>query len=195
MPIFFKSPLLSSDIVVNKLVGLKELFMQEEQVQIYKQSGKNGLMGEMENELPQEGTVQRVRAYVVGFVPDLIVGIEREGSWYLPGGVVEGDGTPPGFAKGEHLGPLAHHIRHQTGLALTRLSKAVSLALYPGERGPEVTVLYPAEAKGDLTRGTRLDPLHLPEFAPVCGEPADAIAQFVRRKAPSIWTRILKRPR
>ncbi len=156
--------------------------MQKEQVQRYnKQSGKNDLGGEKER--PLKGTAQLVRAYVIGFAPDLIVGLERDGLWYLPGGIVEGEGTPPGFVQGEHFGPLAHHIHNQTGLVLTHLSDAISVVMHPYEGGVDfdVTILYVAGAEGDLTRGTRLDPQNLPEFAPNCGEPADAITQFVCR--------------
>ncbi len=127
-----------------------------------------------------QATVQVVRAFIVCFVPDLVVGLQgQDGQWYLPGGIVEGVGCPQGFPPGDHYYPLEWYVRGQTGLELTGLSDALQMGIYPGEREFEATILYAGQATGILWQGTRLDYRNLPQFAPVCINPAELIARFL----------------
>ena len=129
------------------------------------------------------GTVQVVSAYICGFAPDLVVGIQREGLWYLPGGVVEGPDAPKGLSSSSHFYPLEQYVKQQTGLQLTDLSDAVQVGMYDLSTGIGVTVLYVGKATGKLRFGQRLAVDVLPEFAVKGIDPRDAIQKIFKGKS------------
>jgi hypothetical protein len=128
---------------------------------------------------PQERIV-RVHAYIAGFLPDLVVGFQKDGNWYLPGGVVEGNPFKANFphTSQEHFYPLANYVKQQTGLVLTGLSDALQLTISHLPGGPEATIIYVGGASGELTSGQRLDLNNLPLFAVECGDPKAIIEKF-----------------
>ena len=131
--------------------------------------------------LDPKAKVFLVRAFLVALEPRLVIGIQHEGKWYLPGGIVEGPGTPPGMPRGSHFEPLAWHLMEQTGLQLTGLSDGVGVGIFPGPNGPEVTVLYLGRAAGTQTGGTQFVLESLPEFAAICAVTPDQIRNLCSR--------------
>src|SRR5687767_1508228 len=87
---------------------------------------------------PVDPICRTVYGYVLGFTgAPAVLGAERRvlaikegGLWQLPGGPVEGEGTPdasahltpPTSADPLRFGPLAVHVLNQTGLVLEHLS-------------------------------------------------------------------------
>lgn len=131
--------------------------------------------------LDPKAKVYLVRAFLVALDSGLVIGIQREGEWYLPGGIVEGPGTPDGVPRGSHFEPLAQHLLSQTGLRLTGLSDAVGLGMFPAPDGVEATVLYVASATGEQTEGTQFSLDALPEFAKICAVTHDQIRNLCGR--------------
>ncbi len=132
-----------------------------------------------------QARIVRVHAYIAGFLPDLVVGYQKDGKWYLPGGVVEGPSLQSSFpnAPQGHFYPLANYVKQQTGLILTGLSDAQQLTISHLPGGPEATVIYFGRASGQLSSGQRLDLNALPEFAAECGEPK-AVIEKLKQSAP-----------
>ena len=113
--------------------------------------------------------IQIVRAFIIGFMPDAVIGFKDNEQWYLPGGQVEHAGGT------DHLPYLVDYVREQTGLQLTGLSEAVAVSMNKTGVGAELAVFYLGQAEGTLTRGQALDPKQLPDFSPIC---RDAVASI-----------------
>jgi len=122
-----------------------------------------------------------VRAFLVALEPGVVIGIQLEGQWFLPGGIVEGPGRPEGTARDSHFEPLAWHLMKQTGLQLTGLSDAVGVGLFPVPNGAELTVLYVGSVTGKQTEGTQFLPHSVPEFAKICAVSKDQIRTLCSR--------------
>ncbi len=131
--------------------------------------------------LDPKAKVLLVRAFLVALDPGLVIGIQRDGEWYLPGGIVEGPGTPDGVPRGSHFEPLAQHLLSQTGLRLTGLSDAVGLGMFPAPDGVEATVLFVGKATDAQTGGTQFSLDSLPEFAKICAVTHDTIRNLCSR--------------
>jgi hypothetical protein len=132
-------------------------------------------------DLDPNAKVYLVRAFLVALVPGLVIGIQREGEWYLPGGIVEGPGMPEGMLPEQHFESLAWYLMEQTGLQLTGLSDAIGVSMLPASEGVEVTVLYAGSATGTQTGGTQFSPDSLPEFAGICTVTQDQIRSICSR--------------
>lgn len=122
----------------------------------------------------------RVYAYIAGFLPDIVVGFQKDGQWYLPGGIVEGNPVLDKFPQTSqaHFYLLANYVKQQTGLILTGLSDAQQLTISNLPEGQVATVIYVGTASGEVKKGERLDLYNLPEFAVECGSPQDTIEKF-----------------
>lgn len=131
---------------------------------------------------PPGSKIQRVYAFIAYFQPDLVVGLQRDGEWYLPGGILEGKKDSAGVSGtgSSVFSELASYIKQQTGLTLTSLSKGLQIMMRQVEDGAELIVLYAGRATGDLSGGARLAVEALPNFAPVCGEPEKLIRELVK---------------
>jgi hypothetical protein len=154
---------------------------------------------------PSERLCQVVYGFVLGLHPNTVLGIEREDGWYLPGGVVEGRGTPDGapIPESEYCGdpvrfaPLAWHVKQQTGLDLVGLSAPFQVVFSNIEDGIAVTMLYIGKAVGTQTGGTVIESDRIPEFAPLCGVKRDQIERFLKGlnpiappTPPTLWQKI-----
>jgi hypothetical protein len=132
-------------------------------------------------DLDPNAKVCLVRAFLVALDPGLVIGIQRDGKWYLPGGIVEGPGMPEGMLPEQHFKTLAWYLMEQTGLQLTGLSDAIGVSMLPASEGVEVTVLYAGSVTGRQTRGTRFSLESLPEFASICAVTQDQIRSICGR--------------
>jgi hypothetical protein len=140
----------------------------------------NSLDPALRARLPK-GKIEVVYEFLLGFVPNVVVAIERDRKWYLPGGVVEGLGEPTGCTDGQHFQPLVSHVKKQTGLDLVGISKEViAVSIFEGELGPSVSVVYVGKATGKRTGGELVDINAIPEFASVCPVNADQIRAFLQ---------------
>jgi hypothetical protein len=136
----------------------------------------------------QEMRFARVYAYIAGFLPDLVIGFQKDGQWYLPGGVVEDNPVLKNFPQTSqaHFYLLANYVKQQTGLVLTGLSDAQQLTIREMPEGREATVIYIGTVSGEVKKGERLDLNNLPEFAIECGSPQNTIEKF---KQPALKAR------
>jgi len=152
---------------------------------------------------PAKKVVKVVYGYILGLQPNTVIGIQRDGKWFLPGGAVEGDGAPEGVERVplEHDGDpvrsaaLAWHLKQQIGLRLVRLGRPFQVMTYDIEEGLAIAMLYLASAEGERTGGSLIASAHLPEFAPEMGVQPDQIRRFLNGQDPiptqvSLWQRI-----
>jgi hypothetical protein len=140
-----------------------------------------------------------VYGYVLGFTDQhLVLGIQQGGLWQLPGGPVEGDDTPDASdvvvpsdsADPLRFGPLALHIRNQTGLTLERLSPVFAVNTHPPVGGYfDMSLFYLATASGQRTGGTPLSSSNLPSFSADCPAEPAMIRAFLRTGNPLTKTR------
>jgi hypothetical protein len=152
-----------------------------------------------------EPVCRTVYGYVLGFTDSRqVLGIELSGQWQLPGGPVEGEGTPqaaaiavpPDCADPLRFGPLAIHVAEQTGLVLTDLSPPFAVNMHPAEDGHfDLSIYYLANACGERTGGVPLAGSQLPQFAPQCPAEPAMIRAFLRTgdplAQPTWWQRWL----
>jgi hypothetical protein len=160
---------------------------------------------------PAQRTCQVVYGFVLGFAPNTVLGIEREGGWHLPGGPVEGRGAPgdvsspelesngdpvrsAGLAWHVRSAALAWHVKQQTGLDLVRLSEPFQVMISDIEDGIAVTMLYLAQAAGTRTGGTPIESGRIPEFAPICGVSRRQVERYLKGlnpvEMPTLWQKI-----
>lgn len=152
---------------------------------------------------PAKKVVKVVCGYILGLQPNMVIGVQRDGKWLLPGGPVEGDGAPVGVAHVplEHDGDpvrsaaLAWHLKQQTGLQLVRLSRPFQVMTYDIEDGLAIAMLYLASAEGERTGGSLVTSVNLPEFAIEIGVRPEQIRRFLNGQDPSttpvsLWQRI-----
>ena len=128
----------------------------------------------------QDEKIVKVHAYLAGFLPDLIIGIQKDGIWYLPGGIV--NGIPRSFPDSSqvHFYTLANYLKQQTGLILTGLTDAQQLTFTHFPTGTEATILYFGSATGEISNGVKLDINNLPDFAVECGNPRGTIEKLMQ---------------
>ena len=152
---------------------------------------------------PAKKVVKVVYGYILGLQPNTVIGVQRDGKWFLPGGPVEGDGAPTGVApvQLEHDGDpvrsaaVAWHLKQQTGLRLVRLSRPFQVMTYDIEDGLAIAMLYLASAEGGRTAGSLVTSEQLPEFAAEMGVQPEQIRRFLNGQDPtrtpvSLWQRI-----
>ena len=127
----------------------------------------------------EAGGWRRVYAYIASFAPDVVVGIQRDGAWYLPGGLIQHDNDITGFPQTgpKHFDELVGYVYEQTGLTLLGLTDAEQIALVRVADGKELRILYRARAAGPLSKGVRLNLSRLPKFHESCGEPESLLGQ------------------
>ena len=138
----------------------------------------DSLSPEVRARLP-EGKIVVVYGFLLGFLPNTVIAVRQGDDWLLPGGAVEGPGTPEGTDDGQHFRALAWHVARQTGLELMGLSNAIAVSIFEGELGPSVAVLYVGSARGKRTQGSLVDPHSIPDFAAICPVDAEQIRQFI----------------
>lgn len=142
---------------------------------------------------PEDYRCGAVHGYVLLFLPDRITVVERDGEYYLPGGVIPGvldiDGFPNTGPR--HFYPMADYVREQTGLILTDLSDAVQIIMSPLTAHFELSVFYLAYAEGRQTRGTPTLRTDLPRLHYTCDDPSEMIerhqiseGEYKRRRMP-----------
>jgi hypothetical protein len=149
-----------------------------------------------------EPTVQVVYGYVLGFQPNTVIGLERDGAWLVPGGPVEGVGAPTGIgpANLEYDGDpvrsaaLAWHVKQQTGLTLARLSRPFQVKIYDIPNAKAISMLYLAVASGEQIGGKVVVAGAIPQFAAETGINPEQVRRFLAGKdpvlPPSLWQRI-----
>src|SRR5262249_10928499 len=136
---------------------------------------------------PAKKVVKVVYGYILGLQPNTVIGVQRDGKWFLPGGPVEGADAPEGVdhAPLKHDGDpvrsaaVAWHLKQQTGLRLVRLSRPFQVMTYDIEDGLAIAMLYLASAEGERTGGSLVTSAHLPEFAPEMGVQPEQIRRFL----------------
>lgn len=149
-----------------------------------------------------EQTVQVVNGYVLGFHPNTVIGVQRDGGWFVPGGPVEGIGAPTGVAPAElevdgdpvRSAALAWHVKQQTGLTLSRLSQPFQVMIYDIPDAKAIAMLYLALAEGEPRAGQVIDAAAIPEFAPETGIQREQVRRFLAGQdpvvPPSFWQRV-----
>jgi hypothetical protein len=122
-----------------------------------------------------------VYGYVLGFegAQRTVLGVQRRGEWFLPGGPVEGLGVPdcsaihvaPDCGDPLRFAPLAFHVREQTGLEIVRVGGPFAVNMHPAHGDSfEVSLFYLAVATGQQTRGVLFSadtPPHFADISPV----------------------------
>src|SRR5262245_225961 len=88
-----------------------------------------------------EPRCRTVFGYVLGFngAERKVIGVQRGGQWYLPGGPVEADqlpdtsgiAIPPDCCDAVRFAPLVWHVREQTGLEIVRLQGPFAVNQHP----------------------------------------------------------------
>ena len=153
-----------------------------------------------------EPVCRTVYGYILGFTGDrevlgaerLVLAIEEGGLWQLPGGPVEGDGTPdasdiappPHSADPLRFGPLAVHVKIQSGLVLERLSPPFAVNMHPAAGDHfDMSLFYLATARGAPSGGIPITGSTLPKFAPECPAEPAMIRAFLRTGNPLPKTR------
>jgi hypothetical protein len=152
---------------------------------------------------PAKKVVKVVYGYILGLQPNTVIGVQRDGKWFLPGGPVEGDGAPVGVAPVQleydgdpvRSAAVAWHLKQQTGLRLVRLSLPFQVMTYDIEDGLAIAMLYLASAEGGRTAGSLVTSAQLPEFAVEMGVQPEQIRRFLNGQDPtrtpvSLWQRI-----
>jgi hypothetical protein len=114
---------------------------------------------------------ETTRGFIACFHHDAVVGLHRQGEWYLPGGVVKGSGTPTQIVHSSLFQSMKWYLEQETGLELMGISRGFDVTILNVEQKPELTILYYGVVRGALIAGTLLSLNALPTFAPVCGNP------------------------
>jgi len=158
-----------------------------------------------------EPRCRTVFGYVLGFdgAERRVIGFQRGGQWFLPGGPVEADdlpdtsgiSIPPDCCDPVRYAPLAWHVREQTGLQIARLHGPFAINQHPAQGLHfDMSLYYLAVATGEQTGGTLLDANSLPhfsKFSPDCPAEPDFIRNFLAngnplRKPPTFWERLTR---
>jgi hypothetical protein len=125
-----------------------------------------------------EYVAQSNTAYVfaVCFHNRSIIGLQRNGKWYLPGGIVKGKEVPPEIQNANVYDSLKWYMQQQTGLRITGLSHGHVLEGKNAPPNDVVIVLnHIIATNGELSAGTLIPLDALPVFAPEYGDPRDYI--------------------
>jgi hypothetical protein len=155
-----------------------------------------------------EPRCRTVFGYVLGFEgrQRKVIGVERYGQWYLPGGTVEGDDLPdtrgipipPDCCDPPRYAPLVWHVRQQTGLEIVRLHGPFAVNQHPAEGAYfDMSLFYLAVATGEQTGGKLLAAGTLPSFSSDCPAESDFIRNFLAtgnplRNKPTFWERLTR---
>ena len=142
-----------------------------------------------------EPLCRTVYGYILGFEgsPRTVIGMERDGLWYLPGGPVDGSALldPPGQQAQSDSGdplrfpPLAALVQQQLGLELVRLGGPFSVNMHPAQGNSfDISMYFLAVARGERIAGTLLSADKLPRFADVCPAEAAFIRAFLETGNP-----------
>jgi len=151
-----------------------------------------------------EPACRTVYGYVLGFEGSQrsVIGIEREGQWYLAGGPVDGGALLDPAAhqaqsdSGDPLRfpPLAALVQQQLGLELVRLGGPFSVNMHPAQGDSfDISMYFLGVARGERTGGTLLSADKLPRFADACPAEAAFIRAFLETgnplAKPTAWQR------
>jgi|SRR5262245_24226846 len=136
-----------------------------------------------------------VYGYVLGFEGSqrAVIGVQRRGEWFLPGGPVEGVGVPdcsgvrvaPDCGDPLRFAPLAYHVHEQTGLEIVRIAGPFAVNMHPAHGDSfDISLFFLAATTGQQTGGVPFSAETLPRFADVCPVERDWVRLFLRTGNP-----------
>ena len=111
----------------------------------------NSLSPEDHARLPK-GKIVVVYGFVLGFLPNTVIAVRQGDDWFLPGGAVEGPGTPAGTDDGQHFRALASHVTDSP--PSSQASPAVMLTVL----SPHITGVQSASQSADSPSSSQLSP-------------------------------------